>query len=156
MQNEMDWQEIIDNDELLISPPQDAAMHGVLYPNVIAKLKHQPKIGVLACFETEIDSQTGFPVGQHGLDYLTRQKQNGWIDSGFVLMLRGHKCHLFDINNDTGNPECVGDSLHLEFLNAMPFEEVKNRLQGHEPHGNWNELIRDMKGGEAAAAHKSN
>ena len=84
---QMDWQQIIDNDELQICPPQDAAMHGIFYPNTIAKLKHQPKVGVLAVFEFEPNSK--YPAGQvaiggMGLDYLTKEKQAGRIESGFV------------------------------------------------------------------------
>ena len=66
----MDWQQIIDNDELQICPPQDAAMHGIFYPNTIAKLKHQPKVGVLAVFEFEPNSK-----------YLGKWRLGGWVST---------------------------------------------------------------------------
>lgn len=28
----------------------------------------------------------------------------------------------------------------LEFVNAIPFEEMKNRVRGHKPHEDWSEL----------------
>ena len=114
----MNWKQIINNDELNIWPTEKAEAHGVYFPNAIASLKHDPKVGVLAAF---IFDEEQAPLGEAGLDYLTKEKQAGRIESGFVLILRKHE-------------------RKLEFVNAIPFEEMKNRLRGHEPHGDWSEL----------------
>ena len=78
---------------------------------------HDPKVGVLVVFVFEEHA----PLGQAGLDYLTKEKQAGRMKSGFVLTLQKHKGEL-------------------EFVRAIPFEEMKNRLHGHKPDGVWSEL----------------
>jgi hypothetical protein len=111
----MDWKSIIDNDGLIICSVQEAKAKGV-YPNRLAWLKENPKIGAVIVFQSETD----FAFGKASLEYITKAKAEERLEKGYVILVRG------SMNG------------RLEFVNAATIEEVEALVRNIPPHdGKW-------------------
>jgi len=109
MEKNMEWKKIIDEGELRLCSGEEARAKKV-YPNRLAWLAKQPKIGVVVVFQSETD----FALGRAGLYYIVNAVRQQRIEKGFVLLLR----------KDNGK---------LEFVNAAPAEEIETALHNNRP-----------------------
>ena len=106
----MDWQSIINDGNITMVGPKG------IYPNRLAWLKDNPRIGAVVVFQ----SQTDFALGKAGLDHIIKAKATGHLDEAYVLLLRA------SVN---GRPQ---------FINAAPVEEIAARLHKEMPReGQW-------------------
>jgi len=94
------WKDAIANGTLKISPTSVAQAKGI-YPNVLAWIDGQPKIGAVAVFQSDTD----FALGKAALEYLIAAKTEDRLDEAWVLFLR-----------KVGN--------RFEFVNAAPVETI--------------------------------
>jgi hypothetical protein len=94
------WKDAVENGKLKLSPTQVAQAKSI-YPNLLAWIEGQPRIGAIVVFQSDSD----FALGKAGLDYVTRAKAEGRLDDAYVLLLRKH-----------GN--------RYEYINSNPVEAV--------------------------------
>ena len=92
--------DLVESGKLEISPTQAAQAKGI-YPNALAWVDGNPRIGAIVVFQSDND----FALGKAGLDYLTRAKAEGRLDEGQVSLLRKH-------------------GGRYEYVNAAPVEAV--------------------------------
>ena len=112
----LEWKKILESDDLRLCSIEEAQAKKV-YPNRLAWLATQPKIGAVAVFQSQ---GADFALGSAGLDYIVDAVREQRIEKGFVLLLR---------------KDIVGK---LTFVNAAAVEEVKAALQNNrQMEGKW-------------------